>query len=88
MASLKDVEQLADDLEGLVGEMRSELRNGPDFEKLMLIADTLGEHADSAAQTFNSVNETLMSRLSEIRGGGKTSSAGRSRQKSAAASSA
>ena len=32
MASLKDVERLADDLEGLVGDLRSELSNGTDFE--------------------------------------------------------
>ena len=35
MASVKDVEKVADDLEGLVGELRSELQNGPDFEKLV-----------------------------------------------------
>ena len=39
MASVKDVEKVADDLEGLVGQLRSELKNGPDFQKLMEIAD-------------------------------------------------
>jgi len=57
MASIKDVEQVADDLEGLVGELRSELQNGPDFERLTGIADAISEHADNAAQTFNSVND-------------------------------
>jgi ABC-type transporter Mla subunit MlaD len=74
MASIKDVEQVADDLETLVGELRSELKNGPDFEKLVAIADEISEHADNAAQTFSSVNEALMSRLGEITGGKKSSS--------------
>jgi hypothetical protein len=75
MASVKDVEKVADDLEGLVGQLRSELKNGPDFQKLMEIADTISEHADQAAGTFSTVNEALMSRIGEIRGAvGKASS--------------
>ena len=46
MASVKDVEQVADDLEALVGQLRSELRDGPDFQRLMEIADTISERAD------------------------------------------
>ena len=43
MASLKDVEQLTDDLEGLVGRLRSELRDGKvDFGRLIEIADEIG----------------------------------------------
>ena len=68
MASLKEVEKVADDLEQLVGEMRSELTNGTDFEKLTQIADEISEHADNAAQTFSAVNETLMSRISDVTG--------------------
>jgi hypothetical protein len=67
MASVKDVEKVADDLEGLVGQLRSELKNGPDFQKLMEIADTISEHADQAAGTFSTVNEALMSRIGEIK---------------------
>jgi hypothetical protein len=67
MASVKDVERVADDLEGLVGQLRSELKNGPDFQKLMEIADTISEHADQAAGTFSTVNEALMSRIGEIK---------------------
>jgi len=73
MASLKDVERVADDLEGLVGKLRSELSNG-DFERLTQLADEISEHADNAAETFSSVNETLMSRISELTG--KRSSGG------------
>jgi hypothetical protein len=83
MASVKDVEKVADDLEGLVGQLRSELKDGPDFQKLMEIADTISEHADQAAGTFSTVNEALMSRIGEIRGGNKSSSgSSRSKQKS------
>ena len=69
MASLKDVEQLADDLDGLVKRLRSELQDGKvDFERLIEIADEISEHADAAAGTFATVNETLMSRLKELTG--------------------
>ncbi|TML63085.1 MAG: hypothetical protein E6G22_06895 [Actinobacteria bacterium] len=69
MASLKDVEQLADDLDGLVKRLRSELQDGKvDFERLIEIADEISEHADAAAGTFATVNETLMSRIEELTG--------------------
>jgi hypothetical protein len=74
MASLKDVEQLADDLEGLVGRLRSELKDGKvDFERLIEIADEISEHADAAAGTFATVNEALMSRIQELTGRGSSS---------------
>jgi hypothetical protein len=90
MTSIKDVERVADDLESLVGELRSELQNGPDFEKLVHIADEISEHADNAAQTFTSVNDALMARIGELRGGSKRSgqrSGGQSREKTAPSSS-
>jgi hypothetical protein len=77
MASITDVERVADDLEKLVGEMRSEIKNHADFERLTQLADEISEHADNAAQTFSSVNEALMSRISEL-GGSKSSSGQRS----------
>ena len=93
MASIKDVEQVADDLESLVGNLRSEMQNGPDFERLVQIADEISEHADHAAETFSSVNETLMSRIGELvgsrgksRSGQRSSSGGQSREKSKTAS--
>jgi hypothetical protein len=87
MASLKEIGKVADDLESLVGQLRSELTNGSDFEKLTQIADEISEHADNAAQTFSTVNETLMSRIGEItrrgRGGGsRSSSSSKSRSSS------
>jgi hypothetical protein len=80
MASLKEVEKVAEDLEQLVGELRSELTNGTDFERLTQIADQISEHADNAAQTFSAVNETLMSRISEVTG--KSDGGNRSRSSS------
>ena len=69
MASLKDVEQLVDDLEGLAKRLRTELQNGKvDFERLIEIADEISEHADAAAGTFATVNEALMSRIKEVTG--------------------
>lgn len=85
MASLKDVERVADDLEGLVGQLRSELQNG-DFERLTQLADEISERADSAAETFSSVNETLMSRIGEV-SGGRRGGGQRSRSKSESSSS-
>jgi hypothetical protein len=87
MASIKDVEQLADDLESLVGDLRSELSNGPDFEKLVQIADEISEHADNAAQTFNSVNDALMSRLDDVTGRKKSSSGSQSSAKTSSSAS-
>jgi hypothetical protein len=80
MASLKEMEKVADDLENLVGQLRSELKDGTDFDRLTQIADEISEHADGAAQTFSSVNETLMSRIGDLTGRG--SSGGSSRSKS------
>jgi uncharacterized membrane protein YgcG len=91
MPSVKDVEQVADDLENLVGELRSELQSGVDFERLVQIADEISEHADNAATTFNSINETLQARIREISGGSSGSSGSKrnsgSKQRSGSSSS-
>jgi hypothetical protein len=77
MASLKDFQQLTQELENLVGELNSELQNGEvDFDKLVSITDDLSEQADGLAETFNSVNDALMQRLK----GTKEGSSGGSRQ--------
>jgi len=72
MASLKDVEQVADDLSRLVDELRKELRDNASFERLIQIADEISEHADEAAGTFSTVNEALLGRLNEIKGTAKS----------------
>ncbi|HZT92502.1 MAG TPA: hypothetical protein VFA05_10735 [Gaiellaceae bacterium] len=88
MASVKDVEKLADDLENLVEELRNEVKNGSaDFERLMQIADEISEHADGAAQTFSTLNDALMARLNELGGGTKRSSSQSKSQTSSSSSS-
>ena len=85
MASIKEIQKVADDLEQLVGELRSEIDNGADFERMTQIADEISEHADSAAQTFSSLNETLMSRINEVSGksrGRESESSGSGRSRS------
>ena len=89
MASLKDAQQLTQDLEDIVGELRSELGNGDvDFEKLVGLADQLSEQADGLAETFSSVNQTLMQRLEQAknkasRGTGSTRTESKSETKGA-----
>jgi hypothetical protein len=75
MASLKDVESVADDLSKLVDDLRKELRDNASFERLVQIADQISEHADEAAGTFSTVNEALMSRLNELKSGATTTPA-------------
>jgi ABC-type transporter Mla subunit MlaD len=87
MASLKDVEQVADDLSKLVDDLRKELKDSASFEKLVQIADQISEHADEAAGTFSTVNDALMSRLDDLKSGAKSatgSSSSSSRAKSGA----
>jgi len=91
MASLKDVEQVADALEGLVGDLRSELKNGEvDFGRLIEISDEISERADGAAGTFATVNDALSSRIKDLTGksnGGSSGSNSSSSRKSAASGS-
>ena len=72
MASLKDVEQVADDLSGLVDQLRKEIKNDASFERLTQLADQISEHADNAAGTFSTVNDALMSRLDDLKNAGKS----------------
>jgi len=76
MASLKDVEQVADDLSALVDQLRGEIKNNASFDKLVQLADEISEHADQAAGTFSTVNDALMSRLDELKGGSSSSGSG------------
>jgi hypothetical protein len=78
MASLKDAEQLTKSLDEVVERLRTELgRGGVDFEQLVSLADELGEQADGLAETFSSLNETLMKRLEQANGGrGRATSSG------------
>ena len=69
MASLKDLQQLTQELENLVGQLSSELENGEvDFDKLISITDGLSAQADGLAETFTNVNDALMQRLGSAKG--------------------
>lgn len=78
MASLKDVEKVADNLQDLVGELKKELKTG-DFDKLIQLADQISEHADEAAGTFATVNEALMNRIEQLGSGGNSNQKSSSR---------
>lgn len=87
MASLKDATKIADDLEQLIDNLRSELENGDvDFEKLVSLSDEISEGADGLAETFSSINDTLMQRLDQTKGNGSGRSS-RSQKSSAKAGS-
>lgn len=78
MASMKEASSaITDKLENLVGELRSELDGGElDFQRLAGVADQISEAADGLAETFSSVNETLMQRLEQLKDGSSSSTSG------------
>ena len=86
MASLKDAtKEVTDNLEKLVGNLRSELEGGDgDFDRLTSLADNISEQADGLAETFSNVNDALMQRLEQLKSG--RSGNGRSQKKTSAAS--
>jgi hypothetical protein len=72
MATLKETEQMTQQLEELVGKLRSELQNGEvDFGKLVKLSDEISERADGMAETFSSINDTLMQRIQQVQGSGR-----------------
>ena len=72
MAKLRDAAQAADEIKGLLDELKTELTDGKgDFEKLVKLADNISEQADSLAEMFGNMNDVLMSRLG---GNGRSSS--------------
>lgn len=85
MASLMDAEQLTQELERLVGEIRSELTGDVDFETLVSVCDEMSERADAMAQTFSTINTALMEEVERLtrgdesaRGSSKTKAGSRS----------
>jgi hypothetical protein len=97
--SFDDVDEVADDLERLVEELRSESRNRSDSPRLVEIADLIGEYADQAANAFHAaasgadpegeaserrVTDELMSRISELtRSDGEKAGSGSPRKSAA-----
>jgi hypothetical protein len=79
MPNLKDAQELTAPLEELTRDLKSELNNsGVDFDRLVQIADEIAEQADGLAETFGTMNETLMERI-------KTASSGSSSSRKAGA---
>ena len=74
MPSLKDAAQLTERLQGLTAELHSELTEGEvDYERMSDLADHISEHADGLAGAFNTVNDALTQRITEVRDGSQRS---------------
>ena len=80
--AFEDIDQVADDLAGLVDELRAEAEGEADFRRLVELADAISEYADQAANAFEAsagsddqerserrVTDDLMSRIGELTGG-------------------
>jgi uncharacterized protein YgfB (UPF0149 family) len=67
MPNLKDAQELTAPLEELTRDLKSELSDsGVDFDRLVQIADEIAEQADGLAETFGTMNETLMERIKTV----------------------
>ena len=73
MASLMDAEQLTEELERVVGEIRSEVNGDVDFERLASISDEVSDRAAAMAQTFSTINNVLMEQVERVLRGGDSS---------------
>lgn len=83
--AFEDIEQVADDLAGLVDQLRAEAQGEPDFRRLVELSDAISEYADQAANAFEAsagsdgegeasegrVTDDLMSRIGELTGGAR-----------------
>jgi hypothetical protein len=79
MPNLKDAQELTAPLEELTRTLKSELSNsGVDFDRLVQIADEIAEQADGLAETFGTMNETLMERIKTVSSGSSRKAAARS----------
>ena len=74
MTSLRDTEQLTQELDRLVGEIRSELSGNVDFESLVSKCDEMSERADAFAQTFSTIDTVLMEQVERVTGGSSSRS--------------
>jgi len=64
MASLKDAAELTNEIVELAQQLHGELTEGDvDFEKMVSLADQIGERCDSVASTFSTFNEALTGTL-------------------------
>jgi hypothetical protein len=60
MASMRDAQQLTEDLRNRADELHGELTDGEvDFKKITQLADQLGAAADRVATTFQRINDAF-----------------------------
>ena len=70
MPSLKDAAELTEQLQELTAQLHSELTEGEvDFDRMIELADRISEHADGLAGAFNTVNDALSQRITQVRDG-------------------
>lgn len=73
MASLKDAQQLTEDLRNRADELHSSLTDSDiDFAAAVQLADEVGAAADRVAVTFQKVNDALEHHGEESDGGGES----------------
>jgi len=64
MATLKDLSNMTSELDRLGGELHAELTEGDiDFQKMVGLADTIGQTADQLAAAFNTMSVALIETL-------------------------
>ena len=64
MATLKELSLMTNELDRLGGELHAELTEGDiDFQKMVGLADTIGETADKLAAAFNTMSIALVETL-------------------------
>jgi hypothetical protein len=68
MPTLKDLSVMTSELDRLGGELHTELTEGEiDFQKMVVLADTITENADKLAAAFNAMAEALGQTLNGTR---------------------
>ncbi|MBD0330255.1 MAG: hypothetical protein ICV64_09145 [Thermoleophilia bacterium] len=81
MPSLKDAAELTEQLQELTAQLHSELTEGEvDFDRMIELADRISEHADGLAGAFNTVNDALSQRISQVRDGSQGDEQGESEE--------
>ena len=66
MATLKELSSMTSELDRLGGELHAELTEGDiDFQKMVVLADTISENADKLAVAFNTMSIALHETLNE-----------------------
>ena len=77
MATLKQLSSKTSELDKLGGELHAELTEGDiDFQRMVELADAIGENADKLAQAFSTMSSALEKTLNGDGSGGEDGSDG------------